>query len=27
MMDAATVMLTERIKPIGEGRAYGYAVN
>ena len=27
MMDAATVVLTERIKPIGEGRAYGYAVN
>lgn len=26
MMDAATVMLTERIKPIGEGRSYGYAV-
>ena len=27
MMDAATVMLTKRIKPIGQGRAYGYAVN
>ena len=27
MMDAATVMLTERIKPLGEGRAYGYAAN
>lgn len=27
MMDAATVILTKRIKPIGQGRAYGYAVN
>lgn len=27
LVDAATVMLTERIKPIGQGRAYGYAVN
>ena len=27
MMNAATVMLTERIKPLGEGRAYGYAAS
>ena len=27
MMDAATVMLAKRIKPLGQGRAYGYAVN